>query len=251
MSSVYGTLATEVYDLDKPIGHSFGDVELYQERLRACPGLLLEPASGTGRILIPLLEAGLPVHGLESSPAMLACCQNHLTQRSLRTELFSGYMQELSLPHRYAAIVLPAGSFLLLEDAPAAHAALRGFHQHLEAGGLLMMDMYLPETGSVGKTSIQQWTSPGGDILTMEDTLVEIDFLRQRTLSYLRYEKWREGKLIATELQRFSLRWYGVEEFTRLLTAHGFDDIEISADYKKGQPPVHGGQTLTFSARKL
>jgi hypothetical protein len=27
MSSGYGTLCTEVYDLDKPIGRSFGDVE--------------------------------------------------------------------------------------------------------------------------------------------------------------------------------------------------------------------------------
>lgn len=25
----YGTLASEVYELDKPIGHSFGDVEFY------------------------------------------------------------------------------------------------------------------------------------------------------------------------------------------------------------------------------
>ena len=29
MSWDYGTLATEVYEIDKPIGHSFGDVEYY------------------------------------------------------------------------------------------------------------------------------------------------------------------------------------------------------------------------------
>ncbi|CAA9461369.1 MAG: SAM-dependent methyltransferase [uncultured Rubrobacteraceae bacterium] len=34
--SSYGRLATEVYDIDKPIGHSFGDVEFYLGRLRSC-----------------------------------------------------------------------------------------------------------------------------------------------------------------------------------------------------------------------
>jgi hypothetical protein len=29
----YGTLATEIYEQDKPIGHSFGDVEYYRQLL--------------------------------------------------------------------------------------------------------------------------------------------------------------------------------------------------------------------------
>jgi hypothetical protein len=45
-------LATEVYELDKPIGHSFGDVEYYLRRLAGISGRILEPAVGTGRILM-------------------------------------------------------------------------------------------------------------------------------------------------------------------------------------------------------
>jgi len=40
----YGRLATEVYDITKPIGHSFGDVEHYLQRLKSCTGRVLEPA---------------------------------------------------------------------------------------------------------------------------------------------------------------------------------------------------------------
>lgn len=54
MLSYYGRLSSEVYDMDKPIGHSFGDVEFYMSRLESCGGRILEPATGTGRILIPL-----------------------------------------------------------------------------------------------------------------------------------------------------------------------------------------------------
>src|SRR5690625_3841203 len=58
MFSYYSKLSSEVYDIDKYIGLSFGDVEFYSERLDSCAGPVLEPGVGTGRILIPLLEKG-------------------------------------------------------------------------------------------------------------------------------------------------------------------------------------------------
>ena len=83
MNWEYGTLATEVYDLDKPIGRSFGDVEYYTRLLATISGRILEPATGTGRILIPLLEAGHEVDGVDSSPEMLAVCRRHCQDRGL------------------------------------------------------------------------------------------------------------------------------------------------------------------------
>ena len=65
MNNRYGNLASQVYNLDKHIGRSFGDVEYYRERLRGSTGLILEPAVGNGRVLIPLLEAGLQVVGFD------------------------------------------------------------------------------------------------------------------------------------------------------------------------------------------
>ena len=38
MSWDYGTLATEIYEIDKPIGHSFGDVEYYAALLAGQAG---------------------------------------------------------------------------------------------------------------------------------------------------------------------------------------------------------------------
>ena len=65
MSCQYGTLATEVYELDKPVGCPFADVDYYTRLLAGVSGPIFEPATGTGRILIPLLEAGHQVEGLE------------------------------------------------------------------------------------------------------------------------------------------------------------------------------------------
>lgn len=59
----------------------------------------------------------------------------------------------------------------------------------------------------------------------MEGKLVEADLFNQYKVSYLKYEKWRDGKLAKTELQRFAIRWYGVEEFKLILENIGFSDM--------------------------
>ena len=49
-----------------------GDVAFYVAQARAAGSPVLEIACGTGRITIPVAEAGCEVVGLDLSPAMLA-----------------------------------------------------------------------------------------------------------------------------------------------------------------------------------
>lgn len=81
MLSYYGRLSSEVYDMDKPVGRSFGDIEFYADRLKSCKGPVLEPATGTGRILIPLLEKGFHVEGFDSSTDMLRICHENCKKK--------------------------------------------------------------------------------------------------------------------------------------------------------------------------
>jgi SAM-dependent methyltransferase len=250
-SSSYGELAAEVYDLDKPLGHSFGDVEFYRDRLRSsCSGRILEPAVGSGRVLIPLLEAGLKVDGIDNSPEMLAACRARCAQRGFDPALWEADMASFSSPERYEAIVVPAGSFLLLADRGASLAALKRFGEHLVPGGRLILDLELQTELRAGQASTRTWQTPTGELITLESKLVEVDLLKQYTVSHLKYEKWRDGVLVRTELQRFPLRWYGLEEFELVLRSLGYAEIVVSADYEYGRQPSDPEQTFTFEARK-
>ena len=62
----YGALAAEIYDLDKGVG-SLHDPAFYLERLASIDGPMLEPACGSGRAFIPILEAGHDVAGFDAS----------------------------------------------------------------------------------------------------------------------------------------------------------------------------------------
>ncbi|MGM0884893.1 MAG: class I SAM-dependent methyltransferase [Bacillota bacterium] len=251
--SYYGELCTEVYDLTKEIGQSIGgDLEYYCGRLKHCKGRILEAMVGSGRIIIPLLESGLDVDGVDYSPTMLASCRQRIEELGLKANLFESNLQELSLPNQYEAIIIPGGSFLLIEKREDSLTALRRLYDHLLPGGRLMLDLFLPdnnfEVGQFGGTST--FNIPNGDIITMEGKLVEADIFNQYKVSYLKYEKWRNGSLIQTELQRFAVRWYGIDEFKLILESVGFSDVVVSADFEYGKKPTNGKQKYIYEAIK-
>lgn len=248
MLGYYSKLSTEVYGVDKPIGTSFGDVEFYLDRLAGINGRILEPATGTGRMLVPLLENNLNVDGFDSSPEMLEMCRKNCEERGLRPNLFEADMLTFSLGTEYEAIVVPAGTFLLLHEREASFKALKNFHQHLKPGGKLIMDLYLPTDNEVGNSTLRSWEIEDGEVITLETTTKEIDHINQFSVAHNRYERWNCGKLLDTELERFAMRWYGVEEFRTILENHGFRNIVISADYEYGKFPDSPQQSITFEA---
>ncbi|MEM5018459.1 class I SAM-dependent methyltransferase [Metabacillus indicus] len=250
MFSQYSKLATEVYDIDKPVGHSFGDLEFYRERLREVQGRILEPGAGSGRVYIPLLEDGFAIEGIDTSAHMLDSCRKRCEERGLRPVLTEASMSEFKLPGKFDAIILPAGTFLLIEDRRESVHALKNFYDHLTEGGRLILDLDLQPEKQLNQVYTSTWETPDQHIITMEAKQVEYSVLEQYSVTYLKYEKWKDGRLSETELQRFAMRWYGVKEFKLVLERLGFTDIVISADYTYGAAPEHDRQTITFEAVK-
>jgi 2-polyprenyl-3-methyl-5-hydroxy-6-metoxy-1,4-benzoquinol methylase len=143
MLTTCGPLCTEVYELTKPVGGSYPDVPYFIQHLFQIGGRILEAMVGAGRLLIPLLEAGLNVEGIDSSPAMLAAHRDNCAARGLTPMLYEGAAETLDLPGQFNAIVVTWGSFMLL-DHTAALAALQAFAQHLEPQGHIFVDLEIP-----------------------------------------------------------------------------------------------------------
>lgn len=250
MYSLYGELCTEVYDLSKPLGFSFGDVEYYLERLKDVKGKVLEVGCGSGRVLIPLLQAGIDMEGVDNSAAMLDSCRNRLEALGLDAKLFEDEMHNFSLTDSYEAIIIPAGSFQLVEGREQAVSALRHFYSHLRPGGRLIVDLFIPTNLDANHTSTRSWETSDNDVIILEERNTEMNLLEQKIVSIMKYEKWKEGNLIQTELQRFPLSWYGHHEFELMLEKQGYEEITKSADYAWLNKPVKADQIITFEARK-
>lgn len=74
--------------------------------------------------------------------------------------------------------------------------------------------------------------------------------MAQRKTWHLRYEHWRDSRLLETELELFTLRWWGVAEFELALKAVGFGAVTVSGNYHHARPPRHGDRVITFEARR-
>lgn len=250
LNNTYGKLASHVYNLDKYIGKSFGDVEYYRERLKGCSGPILEPAVGNGRALIPLLEAGLDVRGFDASRDMLDYCQAHCAERALTPVLSQQTFDAFSYEEHFEAIVIPAGSLQLIADHATATAILKRFLDHLRPGGRLIFDLYPQDPFADAEPTIRSWQTEADDLLTLTSQRVKADLIAQTTVSHLRYELWCEGRLALSELEFFTMRWWGIEEMALTLRAAGYADLVISGNYDFGRAPNHGDEVVTFECRR-
>ena len=247
MSWDYGALASEVYDLDKPIGTSFADVEYYLDQLKGVDGPVLEPAVGTGRVMIPLLVAGLNVEGFDTSPEMLGVCRRHCKERDLNPKLWEADMADFVRSDAYAAVIVPAGSFALLDGNDAARRALQCSYQSLRRGGQLIIDLDAPRhDNALG--AMRHWSS-GEFILTLQTLHVEYNPAANQTTRWLRYDKWRDGELVSSELQPFRLQHWSIGEFSALLAKTGFGKIRTTADYRPDPPGLESDE-WTFHAER-
>ncbi|HEY5071452.1 MAG TPA: class I SAM-dependent methyltransferase [Caulobacteraceae bacterium] len=246
----YGSIATEIYDLDKPYG-ALPDTAFHLPRMAAVEGPILEPACGSGRTLVPLLEAGLDVSGFDTSPEMLARCEARCAAAGFSPDLSRQAFEDFHYERAFAAIIVPAGSFTLIADFAVALAVLRRFHDHLTAGGLLVLDIeplsLLAASGEVHRT----WTAANGDLLTMVGRSLKTDWLNQKAESLLRYERWRENVLVESQIEPMAQRHWSLQEFTLALQACGFGEIAVIGGYDRSRAPRPSDRVLTFEAVRI
>ncbi len=249
----YQSLSAQVYDFDKPVGTSFGDLEFYRDCLEKLPvkGAILEPAVGTGRLMIPLLEQGFDLYGFDLSPQMLNICQENLVKYAENPErVYQASFTDFQYDQQFAAIIIPSGTFLLMTDNNDIELALKKFYQHLMPEGQLIFDIFLQPDFQVGRTQIREFHVNDNEKITLTMTEAEIHHLTQVTTTYHRYEVWKNHQLTQTELEVFRLKWLGLQEIALLLKNAGFNNIQLTANYDPQEVPKNATDTITVLATK-
>ncbi|HLF71311.1 MAG TPA: class I SAM-dependent methyltransferase [Dehalococcoidia bacterium] len=138
----------EAYDRD--LGRqsdTVDDIPFYVELAREASvrgEKVLELGCGTGRVTIPIAEAGVGVAGLDSSPAMLEIARSKAPDAS-NPRWVEADMRDFDLGERFGLIIIPFRSFQHLLTEPDQLACLERVREHLLPGGRFALNIFNPD----------------------------------------------------------------------------------------------------------
>lgn len=124
------------------------DVEFYVDAARRAGGPVLEVGCGSGRVLLPTVEAGIEVTGIDWSEEMLDICRGRLQAlpEAVRSKarLFRVDMREFDLSEKFRLITVPFRPFQHLLTVDDQLACLERLRRHLAGEGQLILDVFNP-----------------------------------------------------------------------------------------------------------
>lgn len=105
-------------------------------------GAALELGIGTGRVALPLSERGVPVHGIDLSPAMVA--QLRAKPGAERVEVTIGDFATTQLDRSFRVAYLVYNTINNLTTQDAQVECFRNVAAHLEPGGCFVVEVGVP-----------------------------------------------------------------------------------------------------------
>lgn len=133
------------------------ELGFYLDLAREYPGEILELACGTGKYLVPLAQAGCRVTGLDVAPGMLARAAEKARAAGVSINLHEGDMRGFALPGRYDLVFIAGNSFCHLHTAADAARCLDCIRRHLRAGGVLVIDVFVPDVRLLARDPQQRY----------------------------------------------------------------------------------------------
>lgn len=217
------------------------DVDALLELAEEAGGPVLELGCGTGRLLLPLAQAGHTLTGVDISPALLAVARRKLAQALLARQvtLVEADLRTFVLPRRDFGFAFCTSNTLMHLTTPADQlAALTNAAAHLRPGGLLMVDLFHPDIARLMEVHglmelADQWQTPeGGQVTKWSVRTLDLAAQLQETL-FIYDETAPDGTLRRT-LCPFTLRFLWRNEAELMLQAAGLVVEAVWGDFDGG-----------------
>jgi len=213
------------------------DLPFYVEEARRAGSPVLELACGTGRVTIPVAQAGLDVVGIDSSPAMLDRLRKRLPDLPpdvrRRITLHEADMRDFDLGAAcFTLAYCPFRAFLHLMTVEDQLAALHNIHRHLRPGGRFALNFFNPSVTVIARSLsghstaprlIQKVTHPDTGHQVVVYLASEHDVSQQISRSQRIEEELDDaGRMLQRTYKPLTVRWIYRYEFEHLLARCGF-----------------------------
>jgi len=226
----------DLYDPLAPLDLGCLIVRFYVDMARERGNQVLDLACGSGRIAIPLAEAGKQVVGGDLSPEMLQRARIAAEARGVKAEFVQLDMRDFDLGgRRFDTIVVAANSILHLHSLDDFMGFFRSVVRHLSVNGRLIFDAFVPNIALLNREPRLRYPvgtirhNPLGDV-TVDET-VNYDPITQ-----IQHTTW----YWSTDRERdfwhatFGLRLIFPQEMRLLVSLGGLHLVERFGDFDRG-----------------
>jgi len=246
----YGKIRAQEYDIGTEIQEII-DFYLNQWEQLGRPQPVLEPMCGTGLMLVPFLQAGADIDGVDLSSHMLAMCRQKLDSLGLSADLYEQPLETMSIAGQYNFIFISDGSFGHIHDQARAQASLRHIWEQLFPGGWFIFDVkqrsQLSLFGQSGQAEFKVEDHPDGS--TIFTTSVWGDIADGCVIrNWNKYERYVDGKLTDIEIFDYRERLYERGELEQMLSTAGFTNVIATKAYESVEPVEKTG--IVFLCQK-
>jgi SAM-dependent methyltransferase len=231
------------------------DRDYYLTVGRTAPGPVLDLCCGTGRLLLPLLEAGVEADGVDLHPAMLARAREKVREAGFSSRLELGDMRDFKMPRRYAAVLIPFNAFAHNLTSDDQRATLRCCFRHLEPNGLLTFDTFRVTEGTLHEPPShpvleREVAHPvdGHPVQIWDGRSLDAEHCIQHSRIEIR-ELDETRQLMAMHRFETDVRWVEPDEIEALVREAGFAEVQLAAGYAR-EPVTEASNWLVIEARR-
>ena len=200
-----------------------GNVDFWLEQAKRVDGPILELGCGTGKLSIPLAEAGFDVTGLDYSKSLLSFA----SKKNPDVSWNFADMRDFKLEKRFAMIMLPSNNLGHLHSVDDFRNCTRCVREHLLPSGRFIIDVFVPNLNLlIEKPDVEhilsEYDHPDGKgrvtVYARSEYEPSTQIRKTSTIAKLPGEPDQTGSL--------DLKMYFPRELEALLMYNGFNVIE-------------------------
>jgi SAM-dependent methyltransferase len=188
---------------------------------------LVEPACGSGRLVVELAARGYHLSGIDLNEKALDFLRKQLKRRKLQAEVLRADMTDFTLRQPADAAFCLLNSFRHLLTEADAKNHLEAVARNLRPGGIYVLGLHLIPPDA-DQSSIERWrTSQGKTQISTDLRVIATD--RRRRIERLQVSlRVRRGEKLWRFRGQFDFRLYTAPQFRKLLASvHAFKLCDV------------------------
>jgi SAM-dependent methyltransferase len=250
----YRRLHAEWYELVSSKKDHSEEINFWVRSIEASSEPILELGSGTGRILIPLLERDFDITGIDSSQDMMDRCREICNKKGLKVDLYEKSMLDFDLPRKFGLVILGSGGLGLFTHDKDIHSMFERVMVHLKPGGLFIYEFEPVPIEDNKKQNdnnwVGDWVSGSNDVVIAWRSKNKYNATTHVWERLFVVEKFVSGRLVETEENERMGRFFTVDEAIQYAKSAGFENIKAT-NWLTEDPPSNDSKVITIQCRKL